>query len=449
MEEGTRTMPASIDAERSVLGAILISPDSMELASDRITADDFALPAHQDIFSAMYELFTRGKPVDIVTVIDALERRGRLQSVGGAPYIAELATSTPTAANVARYLEIVYEHSVMRSLIKAGNDVAKDGYDGAKPVDDMLDDAEKRIYNISMRNSNESLKPISQYVEPSYKRLGELDSLRGKLTGVPTGFGDLDKLTSGLQKGDLIILAARPSVGKTSLALNIACNAAVRHGKSVAIFSLEMNREQLVMRMLCSESEVSLQEIKLGKATTDDFVKLSDISDPLTEAPIYLDDTSSISVNEVRSRCRRQKAQRGLDLVIIDYLQLMQPASNRRSDSRVNEVSDMTRAMKILAKDLEVPVILLSQLSRKAANDPTKEKSEDRRPQMSDLRDSGAIEQDADVIMMLHRPKPKQDAPNNIIELLLVKNRNGPVDDIKLTWQPEYTKFSSCYPYEE
>lgn len=448
-----RTLPFSAEAEKSVLGSILIAPEAMEQAYDRITKDDFALPSHQDVFEVMSDLFSRGKPVDVVTVMDSLERSGKLTGVGGAPYIAELATFTPTAANVGRYIEIVYEFSVMRQLIKAGGDIARDGYDGSKPVDDMLDDAEKRIYNISMRNSNESLRPIADFVENSYTMIGKLDSLHGALTGVPTGYIDLDKLTSGFQKSDLIIVAARPSVGKTSLALNIAVNAGVRHGRSVAVFSLEMSCEQLVMRMLCSEAEVSLQDIKLGKATENDFIKLSDVLDPLAGAKIYLDDTSSISVNEIRSRCRRLKAQRGLDLVIIDYLQLMQPAGNRRSDSRVNEVSDMTRAMKILAKELETPVVLLSQLSRKAAVDPKEGRDgevKDRKPQMSDLRDSGSIEQDADVIIMLHRPvKKENEKPSNVIELLLVKNRNGPVDNMKLTWAADYTRFYSYTDMEE
>ena len=324
----------------------------------------------------------------------------------------------------------------MRRLMHAGTAITRDAMQGSKSVEAMLDDAERRIFNIAMHNNEDTLTQIRPVVYESYQRINTLINLKGKLTGVPTGYADLDSMTSGLQKSDLIIIAARPSQGKTALGLNIAAHAAIREGKTVAIFSLEMSKEQLVMRLFASEARVNMQNVNHGTPSSQELLKLAEANLTLANANMYIDDRSNISVAEIRSKCRRLKARNGLDMIVIDYLQLMKTPNG--SDNRVQEVSELTRSLKILARELNVPIVLLSQLSRKAA---------ERKPAMSDLRESGAIEQDADIIIMIYRDPSRTD--DNSAEIIVAKNRNGPVDSIFLTWIGEYTRFENRTLREE
>ncbi len=440
--EAARVLPHSLEAEKSVLGGMLIAPEGVELACETLRPEDFYLPAHQDIFSAMLQLYGHSNAVDSVTLIDALERSGKLAAVGGVPYITELSLFVPSAANISHYIHILEDRSVMRQLIRAGTDIVRDAQAGERPVEEMLDDAERRIFNISMKKSEDTLVPIEKTAMDTYFRIGELMELKGKLSGITTGFTDLDKLTSGLQRSDLVIVAGRPSMGKTAFMLNIAQNAALKGGATVCIFSLEMSREQLVRRMLCANAGVDMQRVNSGATTDADLIELSTALAELSAAHIYIDDTAGVSVAEIRSRCRKLKSRSGLDLIIIDYLQLMKTAGN--SDNRATEISDVTRALKILARELDVPIILASQLSR----GPETRTSNGHRPIMADLRESGAIEQDADVIILLYRPAVYAEAGDveaendNTAEVIVAKHRNGPTDTVYLAWLEQYTKFT-------
>ena len=441
MEEKPRIPPHSAESEKSVLGSMLISRDATELACEMLGAEDFYTASHRDIFEAMFSLNARGEAVDSVTVIDALERMGRLAAVGGVGYITELSLFVPSAANVSHYIHIVEDRSVLRQLVRAGGDIARDALSGEAPINEILDEAERRIFNISMKKSEETLVHIEQTAMESYLHIGELMRLKGSLSGVPTGFTDLDRLTSGLQKSDLVIVAGRPSMGKTAFALNIAQHAATKGRKKVCVFSLEMSRGQLVRRMLCANAGVDMHRVNMGETTEDDLLKLSEALEELSAANIYIDDTAGVSVADIRSRCRRQKTRGGLDLVIIDYLQLMELSG--KTGNRVSDISEATRALKILARELEVPVMLLSQLSR----GPETRKDDNHRPVMADLRESGAIEQDADLIMLLYRPAvyaAKDDIEgqaDNSAEIIVAKHRNGPPATVTLAWQRAYTRY--------
>ena len=434
-EATARMLPHSLEAEKSVLGGMLISREAAELVCEALKPEDFYLPAHQDIYTAMLQLYNRGNAVDSVTLIDALEREGKLNAVGSVSYITELSLFVPSAANVSHYIRIVEDRSVMRQLIRAGTDIVQDAQTGERPVGDMLDDAERRIFNISMKKSEDTLVHIEKTAMDTYFHIGELMALKGKLSGITTGFTDLDKLTSGLQRSDLIIVAGRPSMGKTAFALNVAQNAALK-GATICIFSLEMSREQLVRRMLCANAGVDMQRVNTGNTTDADLIELSTALADLSATNIYIDDTAGVSVAEIRSRCRKQKSRGGLDLIVIDYLQLMKTAGN--SDNRATEISDVTRSLKILARELNVPIILLSQLSR------APELRQDKRPMLSDLRESGSIEQDADIVIFLYRDdyyNENTEKPG-VCEVNIAKHRSGPTDKIELTWVARYTKFS-------
>lgn len=443
MEERPRTPAHSIEAEKSVLGSMLISRDAAELSCEMLRAEDFYAAANRSVFEAMHALNARGEAVDAVTVIDALERAGKLAAVGGVAYVTELSLFVPSAANVSHYIHIVEDRSVLRQLTKAGSDIARDALAASAPLDELLDEAERRIFNISMKKSEETLIHIEQTAMEAYLHIGELMRLRGSLSGVPTGFTELDRLTSGLQKSDLVIVAGRPSMGKTTFALNIAQYAASRGRKKICIFSLEMSREQLVRRLLCANAGVDMQRVNKGETTEDDLLKLSDALEELSAADIYIDDTGGMNVADIRTRCRRQKTRVGLDLVVIDYLQLMELSG--KTGSRVSDISEATRALKILARELEVPIILCSQLSR----GPESRKDDNHRPIMADLRESGAIEQDADVIMLLYRPAvyaPKDDPEalaDNSAEVIVAKHRNGPTATVTLSWQGAYVRFTN------
>lgn len=428
------TPPHSLEAEKSILGSMLLSHTAVEQAMETLSASDFYLARHQDIFQAIKGIYDRGEAIDSVTVIDALDRMGKLASVGGVMCITELSLYVPSAANAAHYIRIVEERSVMRQLIEASTAIASDAFSGEKSLEQMLDDAERAIFNISMKKTSDTLVHISETVLSCYNRVGELMKLNGALTGVTTGFADLDKLTSGMQPSDLIIIAGRPSMGKTAFALNIAQNAAIKAKKTVCIFSLEMSREQLVQRMLCSDSGVNMQSVRTGTITDAELIRIASSLDPLSKASIYIDDSAGCSVAEIRSKCRRLQSRVGLDMVVIDYLQLMQTSG--KYDNRVLEISETTRKLKILARELNVPIILLSQLSRGP------EQRTDHRPVMADLRESGAIEQDADVIMLLYRPAVYDAEADNTTEVIVAKHRNGPTATVKLAWIDSSAKFA-------
>lgn len=435
-----RVQPHNEDAEKSVLGSMLMAQSAVEAAMDRLSDADFYMPRHQDIFRAMQKLFAEGSAVDMVTLMEALNRSGRLAGVGGASYISELTVHTPTPANVEQYIRIVEERAIMRRLITAGSGIVGDAMRAEKPMEQMLDDAERAIYDISMQKSQDSLVHIRETVLENYENIGELMKKRGMLTGVATGFTDLDDLTSGLQKSDLIIVAGRPSMGKTAFALNVAQNAAAK-GFTACVFSLEMSRSQLVRRLLCAEAQVDMQNVNTGRISDAELMRIAEALPIVSAANIYIDDNAAAGVAGIRSKCRRLKSRAGLDLVIIDYLQLMQTSG--KSESRVLEVSEITRSLKILARELDIPIMLLSQLSRRP------EDRKDHRPMLADLRESGAIEQDADIVMMLYRPAAYGESEDNDTELIVAKHRNGPTKTINLAWIETHARFANATAREE
>ncbi len=436
-DAGVRVPPSNAEAERSVLGSMIQDHKALILGLELLTKEDFYHPAHREIFDAMHALNTQMRPCDLLTVDEELSRRGTISGVGGTAYLIELTQAVPSTVNARSYMEIVDEKSTLRKLITAGNEISNECYLQADPVNLILSRAEKSIFDIVMRrNEGSTLTHISEILPNTYTRIQELAQLKGGLDGVPTGFPDLDSLLTGLHGGELIIIGARPSMGKTSFGLNITAQAA-RAGASVAVFSLEMPKNQLAMRLLCADARVDLQSVRHGSLKDQDWIALSSALGPLASAGIYIDDTSGITPTQLRSRCRRLKMDRKLDMIVVDYLQLM--ASDGHAENRQNEVSEISRNLKGIAKELDVPLVALAQLSRAGAQ------RSDKRPILSDLRDSGAIEQDADVIMFLHREEYYN--PNtedkNIAEVIVAKQRNGPLGTKKLAWLGQYTRFAS------
>lgn len=457
MEQAPRTPPHSLEAEKSVLGSMLISRDAAELAAESLLPQDFYMPQHQYIFEAMCDLVAHAQAVDSVTIVDSLERMGKLAAAGGLNYIAELSLFVPSAANIGYYIKIVEDRAVLRQLIAAGGEIIKTASEGEAPIADILEEAERRVFNISMKKNNDTLIPVDKSALEAYMRIGELMKTRGQISGVPTGFKELDELTSGLQKGDLIIVAARPSVGKSTFAMNIAEYAATEAQKKVAVFSLEMSHEQLTTRMLCSLAKMDMQRVNTGQTTDEDLLVLSDALLKLSDSSMYIDDSGNLSVADIRSRCRRQKSRYGLDLVIIDYLGLLQLGNKR--GSLVADIAEATRALKILAKELQVPIMLLCQLSRGSES----RKENGYRPILADLRDSGAIEQDADLVLLLYRRalamrnrkddsasassggkyEPQhEEIEDNTAEVIVAKNRNGPLKTVNLAFQGMFSRFT-------
>lgn len=432
------TPPHSVEAERSVLGAMMQDPASVALAAELLQAGDFYVPAHQEIFSALRQLNSQGSPIDLVTADTELSRRGSLEGVGGTAYLIELSSYVPTTANVRAYIAIVSEKSTLRKLIKASAEISQECYTQQSTLQETLNHAEKSIFDIVMRRSSgETLMHIKDILTLTYEKMEELARLKGQVAGVPTGFIDLDRLLTGMHGGELILIGARPSMGKTSVAMNICQHAAMAAGKSTAVFSLEMPREQIAMRMLCSEAKVDMQKVRSGTLADQDWMKLAKVLGPMANSPLYVDDTSGITPSQLRSRCRRLMMDKGLDLIMIDYMQLM--ASDGKSENRQLEVSEISRQLKAIALELKVPLIACAQLSRAAATRP------DKRPMLSDLRDSGSIEQDADVVMFLHREAYYDPAceEKNVAEIILSKQRNGPLGTVKLAWLAEYTTFAN------
>lgn len=431
-----RIPPQNIEAEQAVLGAIFLDSSALTLASEILIPEDFYRAAHQKIFHAMLKVADKGEPVDLVTVTAELADARALEEVGGVSYLSELADSVPTAANVEYYARIVEEKSVLRRLIRTATSIAQDSYTREDEVDVLLNEAEKKIMEISQRKHSGAFQNIKDVLVQAYDNIEMLHNRKGEITGIPTGFTELDRMTAGFQRSDLIIVAARPSVGKTAFALNIAQNVATKTNENVAIFSLEMSAQQLVMRMLCAEGNINAQNLRTGKLTPEDWGKLTMAMGSLSNAGIYIDDTPSIRVSEIRAKCRRLKQESGLGMVLIDYLQLIQ-GSGRNRENRQQEVSEISRSLKALARELEVPVIALSQLSRSV------EQRQDKRPMMSDIRESGSIEQDADIVAFLYRDDyyDKDSENKNIIEIIIAKQRNGPVGTVQLAFIKEYNKF--------
>jgi replicative DNA helicase len=438
-----RIPPQNLEAEVSVLGAVLQDPGALLKAMEVLRPEDFYKESHRKIFRACVDLFERNEPVDLVTLANELMRRKQLDEVGGASQLSALVDAVPTAANVAYHARVVKDKAVLNALIEKATAVVSKAYADSEDTDQLLDWAEQQIFEISQDKVSRTFAPVKSILKGTFQLIERLYDRKSHVTGVPTGFADFDRLTSGLQPAELIVVAGRPSMGKTSFCLNIAQQAAIRESIAVAIFSLEMSKEQLVQRMLCSEASVDSHRLRTGYLSDADWPKLTTAAGRLSEAPIYIDDTPGISLLEMRAKARRLKGERGLGLVIIDYLQLI--SGRARAENRQQEISEISRGLKAMAKDLNVPVVALSQLSRAVeSRDPP-------RPQLSDLRESGAIEQDADVVTFLYRPAfyrkrkgEETDEPeDNTTEIIIGKQRNGPTDTIYLTFLREYTRFES------
>ena len=431
-----RVPPQNIEAEQSVLGAMLIKKEAITQAQELLRPDDFYREAHRIVFETMLELAGDNEAVDLVTLTEALRKKEMLEKVGGISFITALANYVPTAANIVYHAQIVKEKSELRHLIDAATEIASAAYEATDDVKDIMDDAEKKILAVAANQTGGAFEPIRNIVIDTVGRVETLYENQGGLTGISTGFRDLDRDTSGLQKSDLILVAARPSMGKTAFTLNIATYAAM-HGHTVAFFSLEMSKEQLVQRMLCSEGGIDSQRLRTGQLEDADWDRLINTADRVSKASIYIDDTAGINVMDLRSKARRLKAEHGLDLIVIDYLQLMQGRSKGGDNSRQQEISEISRSLKALARELDVPVVALSQLSRSVESRTVK------KPMLSDLRESGSLEQDADIVMFLYREDyyDQETEKKNITEVMISKHRNGPIGSIELFFQKEFTKF--------
>ena len=428
--------PHDIEAEQAVIGSMLTDNDAVVASAEKLKDNDFYREDNRAIYTAMMNLYSRAEPIDLITVKAELESMGKFEQVGGYEYLIQLPDKVPTTANAAKYIKIVEEKSTLRNLIKTANEIIELGYDPTEELEDIMEGAEKRIFNIMQDKNQKGYAAIKDVLVESFTQLEELYNRKQHITGVPSGFADLDYRTAGFHGSELILIAARPAMGKSAFALNIATNAAVRAKTPVAIFSLEMSKEQMVNRILCSEAMVDSNKVRTGKLEEDDWGKLAETIGPLSEAEIYIDDTPGISITEIRAKCRKLKIEKEIGMVVIDYLQLIQ-GTNKRNGSREQEISEISRSLKILAKELNVPVIALSQLSRAVEQRP------DHRPMLSDLRESGAIEQDADIVMFLYRDDyyNEDSDKKNIAEVIIAKHRGGSTGTVDLGWFGTYTKF--------
>lgn len=438
-----RIPPQNQEAEQAVLAAMMLDKDAVYEAIQILKDGDFYKEAHGILFHTIVNLVEKGEPVDLITITERLRKDDNLEKVGGVGYIAEIANSIGTASSIGHYAQIVKEKSLLRLLIKVSSNIANRGYEAGEEPEQLLDDAERMILEISQGRTRDGLIPISEVIEDTIERLEYLSKKKSNITGLTSGFYDLDNMTSGWQNSDLIIVAARPAMGKTSFCLNVAQNAAIMENIPVAIFSLEMSREQLVQRMISSTAEIDQQKLRTGRLFDKEWIKLTSAIGPLAEAKIYIDDTPAISVREIRAKTRRLKAEKGLGLIVIDYLQLM--SSGKRVESRQQEISDISRSLKALARELDVPIIALSQLSRAV------EQSADKRPSLSHLRESGALEQDADIVMFIYRDEyyNPESEKLGIAEIIIAKHRNGPVGSVELSFRKEFTKFGNLAHREE
>jgi replicative DNA helicase len=435
-----RTLPHNLEAEKSVLGAILINNAAFNLAAEVIDSQDFFRDAHRRIWDKMVVLNERNEPVDLVTLKDELVRSGDLDEVGGPAYVSALTDGVPRSTNVEYYAKIVKEKSTLRRLIQASNEVLVRAYDAEEDADDLLDEAERTIFSIAEGRMRSGFVKLSELVDGGYALVEQLQNSKGLVTGVPSGFVDLDEMTRGFQPSDLVIIAARPAMGKTSFVMNASLNAALEAGKSVGIFSLEMSKEQLFLRLLTSEARVDAHRFRGGFLGEQDYERLNSAFARLHDAKVFIDDTPSIGVLEMRAKSRRLAAEHGLDMLVIDYLQLMQ--GRGRFDNRQQELASISRSLKILAKELSIPIIALSQLSRAT------ETRSDHRPQLSDLRESGALEQDADVVMFIYRPEvyaeeEQKNEVDGVAEVIIGKQRNGPIGTVSLAFLKQYTRFEN------
>lgn len=441
--QSVKMPPQNTDAEESLLGALLLDKEAIIKIADHLKADDFYKEIHGKIYQVMLDLSEKRAPIDIVSLSNALDEKGELEGIGGRSYLASLANNVPTAAHVTSYAEIVQRKSTLRKLIKAAADITELGYQESDEIEKVLDEAEQKLYGISQKHIKQNFVGIKDVLSDTFERIDELHKDGGKLRGVPTGFTNLDNLLAGLQRSDLIILAARPSQGKTTLALDIARHIGVREKIPTGIFSLEMSREQLVDRLLCAEANVDLWKMRTGKLSdsgeNDDFSRIGDAMGVLSEAPVYIDDTPLLSIMEMRTKARRLQAEHKLGFIIVDYLQLMEGSRSRNNDNRVQEVSEISRGLKAISRELDIPVLALSQLSRAV------ESRTPAIPQLSDLRESGSIEQDADVVMFIYREelyKPETDR-QNITDIYIKKHRNGPTGKLELFFDQERVSFKN------
>lgn len=439
MEAVGKVPPHDIQAEQAVLGSMLLDKDAVIDAIEVLREDSFYREDNKMIFSAILSLYAKSEPIDLITVKAELTESGNFDKVGGLEYLSSLPDKVPTTANVDRYIKIVEEKALTRNLIQTANELISLGYDETEEVDNILELAEKKVFGLSQNKSTKGYSSIKDVLVSSFAELEKLYNQKGKISGITTGFTDLDRQTSGLHNSDLIIVAARPAMGKSAFAINIATNAALKDNVPVAIFNLEMSKEQVVNRILCSEAMVDSNKVRTGQIEDNDWMKLASASGILSEAPIYIDDTPGISIMEIRAKCRKLKMEKNIGLIVIDYLQLI-TASGKKNSSREQEISEISRSLKILAKELDVPVIALSQLSRAA-----EQRKDDHRPMLSDLRESGAIEQDADIVMFIYREdyyNPETEN-KNVAEIILAKHRGGSTGTVNLAWLSNYTKFAN------
>lgn len=434
-----RVQPNDIIAEQAVLGSMLVDKDAVISAVELLKPDDFYREDNKEIYAAMFELYSLGKHIDMITLKDQLTLRGTIEKVGGTEYIATLIDNVPTTSNIESYVKIVEEKSISRKLIKAANNILKLGYAQTEEVDALVEKAEKDIFDIMQGRNSKRYSSIKEILVTTFDQIEEMFQNKNKISGLETGFVDLDAKISGLNKSDLLIVAARPAMGKSAFVLNIATFVALHLKVPTMVFSLEMSKEQMVNRILCSESEVDSMKVKNADLNSEEWLKLGEASGKLSEMPLYIDDTPGLSSAELRAKCRKAKLEKNIGLVIIDYLQLME--SKNKSSSRQQEISEISRSLKILAKELSVPVIALSQLSRAT------ESRTDHRPMLSDLRESGAIEQDADIVMFLHREDyyNADTDKKNVAEVIIAKNRSGSTGTVELAWLGQYTKFANLY----
>jgi replicative DNA helicase len=443
MDQFVRIPPNNVEAEQSVLGSMILDKEAIVNAMEIIRSEDFYKEAHKEIFERILELYNRDEPVDLVTLSEELKQRQTLEAIGGISYLASLSAAVPTTTNVKYYAKIVEEKSILRKLIRASSDILDKSYEGEEDIHSLLDLAEKRIFDISQKRAGQGFIHIKEALLEGFDKIEELYQNKGGIIGIPTGFMDIDRKTSGLQKSDLILIAARPSMGKTAFALNIVQNAGIRSDAVIAVFSLEMSREQLIQRMLSAESHIEIQKIRTGTLDEDEWPRLANAMGQLAQAKIFIDDTPGISVMEMKAKCRKLKIEHGLDLIVIDYLQLM--SADEKSESRQQEISAISRNLKGLAREMDCPLIALSQLSR------APEIRGDHRPILSDLRDSGAIEQDADIVLFLYRDEyyyPDSEKKNKG-EVIIAKQRNGPTGIVELAWLGQFTKFANLEKYIE
>ncbi|WP_371619724.1 replicative DNA helicase [Streptomyces sp. NBC_00454] len=432
-----RVPPQDLDAEQSVLGGMLLSKDAIADVVEVLKGHDFYRPSHETIYQAILDLYAKGEPADPITVSAELTRRGEISKVGGAPYLHTLVQSVPTAANAEYYAEIVHERAVLRRLVAAGTKITQMGYAADGDVDEIVNSAQAEIYAVTEQRTSEDYLPLGDIMEGALDEIEAIGSRSGQMSGVPTGFTDLDSLTNGLHPGQMIVIAARPAMGKSTLALDFARACSIKANLPSVIFSLEMGRNEIAMRLLSAEARVALHHMRSGTMTDDDWTRLARRMPDVSAAPLYIDDSPNLSMMEIRAKCRRLKQRNDLSLVVIDYLQLMQSGGSRRPESRQQEVSDMSRNLKLLAKELEVPVIALSQLNRGP------EQRTDKKPMVSDLRESGSIEQDADMVILLHREDAyeKESPRAGEADLIVAKHRNGPTATITVAFQGHYSRF--------